>query len=66
MEHLLYGLIFPVVPQDDTDSLGEESHLPETVLQGVKIIFCLFKNLRIRLEIHPRSGLLHRAVARDL
>ena len=51
-------LTFPFILECDLDSLIEERHFPQTVLQSMEIKNGCFENFRIRPESGLRSGLL--------
>ena len=58
MERLLSLFLFPEVRERYSESLGEESHLAESVLQRIKIIVSIFKYLTVREESDAGSVFL--------
>ena len=62
----LFLLLFPIVPQDDLQILGQESGLPQTDLQGIVIKDRLLKDRRIWQETDSGPMLFWSASSCDL
>ena len=58
VERLLPLFLFPEVRERNSESLGEECHLAESVLQRIKIIVGIFKYLTVREESDAGSVFL--------
>ena len=65
MEGLFLLLAFTRIDQCDFQRLREEGRLTETNLQGIVIIYGLFKDFRIRKEVNLRSMLTLIALTDD-
>ena len=65
MEGLFLLLAITHIGQRDFQRLREEGRLTETNLQGIVIIYGLFKDFRIRKEVNLRSMLTLIALTDD-